>query len=371
MKETGRIEKEKFDKWLADDGPAAIISKEQLRPVVGEGSIVFPPTFAPDQNASDKRSEYVIDQTRSGKICLLDSVGSQANRMEALFKSQKYSQLVPKVIIKAGTHEVNLLDAGHRAADAIVRYSELGEDLGKAFKALKENGDALQLAKIAPTSFVFGAWDSRDTQAKIPRIVSSTIMAYDVESLTRSAQYIPPLDYKEAGIVEEAGLTSESKDLGELGLTHVPAPRALGGIIAHGGIRRECVLNLTALRTIGAPDAASTSKLRRYILGLALVAFTAPTELNLRQGCLLVRNTDKATEWKVIKYDGATESFALSQEDALAYAQAAAEDFQIGKSRNVQFKSERLKEAVKAKGKRVRKGGDKEVSRSAPDGEVS
>ena len=43
----------------------------------------------------------------------------------------------------------------------------------------------MELAKIAPTSLVFGAWDSRDTQAKLPRLIASTIRAYDVVKLSR------------------------------------------------------------------------------------------------------------------------------------------------------------------------------------------
>ena len=37
-----------------------------------------------------------------------------------------------------------------------------------------QKGDPTPLAKIAPTSLVFGVWDSRDTQAKLPRLVAST-----------------------------------------------------------------------------------------------------------------------------------------------------------------------------------------------------
>ena len=45
--------------------------------------------------------------------------------MEPIFKREPYNSLVPQVIIEAGERRVNLLDAGHRAADAIVRFSGL------------------------------------------------------------------------------------------------------------------------------------------------------------------------------------------------------------------------------------------------------
>src|SRR5581483_7969131 len=115
------------------------------------------------------------DDPKTPRVAIIDTVGSQANRMEPLFKKSNgqdtsYSRLVPQIEIKAGNKIVNLLDAGHRAADAIARYSELGPKLREAFDTYRESGDATELGKLAPTSLVFGAWDSRDTQAKLPRL---------------------------------------------------------------------------------------------------------------------------------------------------------------------------------------------------------
>ena len=96
--------------------------------------LFFPPTFAA---AEGGKAGYNIDplgdptDARAPKIAIVDTVGSQANRMEPLFKKKNgqdnsYSRLVPQIEIKAGNKTVNVLDAGHRAADAIVRYSSLG-----------------------------------------------------------------------------------------------------------------------------------------------------------------------------------------------------------------------------------------------------
>src|SRR6185437_8033439 len=146
---------------------------------------------------------YNIDGPPDGKnVCLIDSVGSQANRMEPLFKEDEYAALVPQVTIKAGEKIVNLLEAGHRAGDAIVRCTALQEDLEAAFKAVLR-GDSEPLAKIAPTSLVFGVWDSRNTQAKLPRLIASTIRGYDVQKLTRSAQYVPATEYIDQGLLED------------------------------------------------------------------------------------------------------------------------------------------------------------------------
>src|SRR5438552_17155021 len=164
---------EQFDSWLKDDSPvAALVMRQWLVPVEGKDAVIFPPTYAsPEGKRPEDWLGYNIDRLDDGSsVCQIDSVGSQANRMEPIFKCERYSKLVPQVIIEAGNKKVNLLDAGHRAADAIVRFSDLADELEKAFHALQDQGNAELLAKIAPTSLVFGAWDSRGIQAKMPRI---------------------------------------------------------------------------------------------------------------------------------------------------------------------------------------------------------
>ena len=78
-----------------------------------------------------------------------------------------------------------MLDIAHRAADAFVRYSKLGDEVKQAFKSYNL-GNANELAKLAPTTLIFGCWDSRDTQTNCARIVASEIRAYDVTKLHRS-----------------------------------------------------------------------------------------------------------------------------------------------------------------------------------------
>lgn len=324
-------EMKQFDSWFNDEGPAAMVIVEPLQSVVEDHAVIFPPTYAPEQSSSSKKSEYVIDTLKDGhNVCQIDSVGSQANRLEPIFKLPIYDKLVPQVTIKVdGGHEVNLLDVGHRAADAIVRFSSLKDRISEGFEAWL-TGDASKLAAIAPTSLLFGAWDSRKTQAKTPRILSSIIRAYDVELLTRSAQYIPPLEYTDEVLGEAASLSSDQRS--EFGLTHVPAPKALGGVLVHGEIRREATLNLVSLRAIGAVkqgklDLPKTLVLRRYMLGLALVAVTKPLIHNLRQGCLLVGVESKPATWKLVYADGKRVEFKLCHATALAYAQQAVEEF--------------------------------------------
>ncbi len=331
-----------FDRLLAEDGPAAITLTQPLRPVGEE--IVFPPTYAAPKDDRSGKPSYNIDRFGSGEnarsVCTLDSVPSQINRIEPAFATIAGGKLVPRVVVKAEQKDkqtgeveevyVNLLEAGHRAADAIVRFSGLADELRAAFKA-RLKGDSLPMARIAPTSLLFGAWDSRDTGAKLPRLVNAIIRAYDVDVLKRSAQYGPALhDYTDAGVSPDA-----VKKLSEHGMAAVPAPGALGGVIARGGIKREASLNLATLRDITTPDADQADKLRKYILGLALVALTYfdGKTLNLRQGCQLVGKPDEPMKRTLISADGTENPFQITREDAIAYATAAAEAFGVDEGR--------------------------------------
>ncbi len=306
-----------LDFLLKDDGPAAIVLKQWLRPVGGD--IIFPPTYAAPSQKKGDPPVYNIDrfgessilrktfeklgkvqtfmdgerteQGREHSVCVLDSIPSQANRIEPAFADViAEGQLVPRVVIKVeikndeGKKEeqaINLLDAGHRAADAIVRFSSLADELETAIKA-RRDGDSLPPAKIAPTSLIFGMWDSRATGVKVPRLINSIIRGYDVLEYRRSAQYFSAIDYEAASVAAEKGERALKK-LADEGMAEVPATFGLGGIEAKGGICREASLNLVTLRDIVTivkrksgkqeeidkeKSREETEKLQRYLLGL-------------------------------------------------------------------------------------------------------
>jgi CRISPR-associated protein Csb1 len=352
-----------FDKWLKNDGPAALVIREHLMPVEGRDGVVFPATFAYGDGFP---GGYNIDEFPGGKnVCLIDSMGSQANRIEPLFGAGDYAGLVPQVVVVAGAKKVNLLGAGHRAGDAIVRCSKLQDEMREAFRAAQK-GNAEPLAKIAPTSEVFGAWDSRDTQAKLPRLVASTIRAYDVRKLTRSAQFVPATEYVADGLLEEPSDKKTQDAYAERGFIHVPATASHGGVIADGGIRRDASLHLAALRLLAAgDDKERTLALQRYILGLALTAFTYPAAGYLRQGCNLVFDPDKKREFQEVYGDGRREAARLTHADALAYAKAASKDFGPGPDREVEFDKALAKKDVSGDGE-GEKGSKKRGGGKAP-----
>lgn len=328
-----------YDGWLTNDVAAAIVIREPLMPVEGADGVIFPATFAAAEDKKTFPGGYNIDSIDgAGNVCLVDSVGSQANRIEPIFAKPEYNGLVPQVVIVAGEKSVNLLEAGHRAGDAIVRCTSLQKPFQEAFLAALK-GDVTSMAKLAPTSLVFGVWDSRDTQVKLPRLVSSTIRAYDVQKLTRSAQFNPAVDYIRLGLLEDPSDNKKIKDAySEKGFVHVPATASPGGVIAKGGIRRDAILSLAALRLLAAGnDANQTLKLRRYVLGLALIALTAPLPTYLRQGCNLVPDLDKPRSVTLVSADGSRTDFALSHDQAIAYAKRAAAGFGVGSAHTVTF----------------------------------
>lgn len=362
--------------WAAmPDGPVALRLKQKLLPVE-ESGIIFPPTYAD--------IGYNIDTLSDGtRVATIDSVGSQANRLEPLFKSDSQDPkdwLVPQIQIvirkepcgeceacqkaEAGgskrakkdgctqPREVtrSLLDLAHRAADAVVQASpELRKILTPAFKALQQ-GDAGPLCAIAPTSLVFGVWDSRgDTGEKRPRLVRSIIRAWDVEPLHAAAQFNSVwklLDEEQQEALKKEAEAKKVK-LSEKGLADAPGvfrpklkikdyvndspnpeARVLGGVLVRGRIEREVTVNLVALRGLRGKDEAETNAIRKYLLGLSLMAATADMELFLREGCLL-RYAENADQWYKVPRRGEPELISLDAGAITNYAENTTEQFRL------------------------------------------
>lgn len=363
---------ELFDSWLKADGPVALRLRQKLLPVEADESgrgVIFPPTYAD--------IGYNIDTLADGtRVATIDTVGSQANRLEPIFKStgkdadgnelNALASLVPQVEIilhrsggKKGSKKQegedghiekrSLLDLAHRSADAVVRASPtLAREIDEAFKALRNRGNAAPLAAIAPTSLVFGVWDSRGTGEKRPRLVRSIIRAWDVEVIHSAAQFNSV--WKALSEEQQQELEKEAKakrvKRSETAFADAPAvfrkmkleipklrdgapnteARVLGGVLAKGSIERDVTINLVALRAIRGRDAPETTEVQKYLLGLALLTATADLELFLREGCLLRYANDDV--WTKVPRRGDPTGIGLPKHDQLvAYAMAAAKPF--------------------------------------------
>ena len=73
---------------IADTTVAAITLRQALEPIEGRDVPIFPPTYPPNKERKNHRFDtpYTINETPEGiRVCDLDSVQSQANRMEGAF----------------------------------------------------------------------------------------------------------------------------------------------------------------------------------------------------------------------------------------------------------------------------------------------
>lgn len=344
---------ELLDQWATDSGSAvALHLKQKLVPVEAmenDEGIVFPPTYAD--------IGYNIDPLSDGtKVATIDSIGSQANRMEPLFaEGGPLADLVPQIKIKINKDTtVSIFDLPHRAADATVQSSPgLAELSAEAFTALKQ-GNAAALCALAPTSLVFGVWDSRGgTGEKRPRLVRSLIRAWDVDVVHAAAQFSSV--WKKLDETQQKALEEEAKkrsvELSVKGLADAPstfrkfktkeirlyrdgAPnpdaRVLGGVLVKGRIEREITVNLLALRGLRGDTNVKdeTDNVRRYLLGLALLAALQDMDMFLREGCLL-RHARKNDDWYALPRRGDPVPLALANahETIKTYAQKALKHF--------------------------------------------
>ncbi len=370
---TGEFHERVNDWAIKPDGPVALRLTQKLLPV-SESGVIFPPTYADIGYNIDTLSDHT-------QVVTVDSVGSQANRLEPIFKSDSKDPqhwLVPQVevvIRKADCGECeackknrqsgetgrakneacqqpravrrSLLDLAHRAADAVVQSSpDLLQLIAPAFKALQQ-GDAGRLCTIAPTSLVFGVWDSRgDSGEKRPRLVRSVIRAWDVERLHAAAQFNSVWKLLDEGQQEELTKQAKAKKakLSEKGLADAPGvfrpkikaqyvngspnpeARVLGGVLVKGRIEREVLVNLVALRGLRGENDAETAAIRKYLLGLSLMAATADIELFLREGCLL-RYADNGDQWFEVPRRGEPKPVTVSPDTTEEYTKKAAEHF--------------------------------------------
>jgi CRISPR-associated protein Csb1 len=370
------VNSQDFDAWATQpSGPVALRLTQRLVPVE-ESGIIFPPTYAD--------IGYNIDTLSNGtRVATIDSVGSQANRLEPIFKAEStrpQDSLVPQVEIVirkedcgacaacnrnaetagkkqkreacSNPHEVtrSLLDLAHRAADAVVRSSPTLRALVDPALAALRRGDAGPLCAIAPTSLVFGVWDSRgDSGEKRPRLVRSIIRAWDVEPLHAAAQFNSVwklLDEQQQAELENAVKDKDKENkLSTAGLKDAPATfrktkvkqygsdglpnpeaRVLGGVLVNGRIDREVTLNLVALRGLRGANDDETAAIRKYLLALSLAAATADIELFLREGCLL-RYAENGDQWFQVPRRGEPTPLSLDRGTVMAYARTAAGHF--------------------------------------------
>ena len=315
---------------VADSGIVALTFRRVLEPVEGRGVPIFPPTYPASKETGKHRFDtpYTVNETKDGaRICDLDSVQSQANRMEAAF-SRELADTVPQHAVRAGDHPpIPLTELPHRVCDASIRATALADDIRGWMLAL-DSGDPEPLARVAPTSLVYGAWDSRDTQVRLPRAARSEIRARDVSVLTRSAQYSGAFTQEKLGLNDALW-----KKAADVGFAPTPSVDAPGGVVAHGEIVHTASILLNVSRKYRTRDGSDL--LPAYLLGLALGGLLVGAgDYDLRSGCSLV--PAGPAEWRTVSRDGdrrrieVDESAVLDRLREAAQAWAGATGVRLG-----------------------------------------
>ena len=353
---------------LIDGAAVAIRGTATLEPAGGPGDKVFPPTHSVDKNAKQDGAKYAFERRRIDgrevECVLLDSVQSQANRMEEaleeLWKQKQIALPVIKVDLKACAPDVQTvtsLTAPHRVADALLRDSMTEEgtlfrlsELGRSFTDATPK-DATSLFRVCPTGLVFGLWDSTGPRgglgAKFARALVSELVGVGAVKGVKTASRLDP-----AGIVNRAAEIYVAKDSSErwtvdpeLAQTDKDKPVKLGDgrptEVNHsnippdidslaGGVTIEyatqtVVVSLAGLRKLGFAEGHSEARTVLAALGLLAILAAQARGHDLRSRCLLVPRPGHALKLEAIHPDGTTHVIQLDLAGAIDLYNAAVE----------------------------------------------
>jgi len=340
----------------------------KLQAAGGTNHKVFPPTYLNDDpstkakiKARYARETRIMDDGPVPTI-LLDSIPSQANRMEqALLSAIQDDQMdftLPVYSVTIPDHAtVTSIDAPHRALDVIFLDSdiagksllntEFGTQLANAVPA-----NATALYQYAPTALVFGMWNSHSGKAggRFARIIASEIIGWGniVEGI-KTASRIDPLEignkselYKVEGaerwVFEKLQGAKKAVSPATVGHGNIPPTinEATGGVsLDH--IQQQTTVSILALQALHFPNETGTVVKGRDEAGRAVLAALALVAVNLqfnqgyqlRSGCLLQALASPV--WRILSRIATDDrEFSLTLEESVAIFQQAvkaAEEF--------------------------------------------
>lgn len=337
---------------------AAIRCKTRLQPAAGSGTKVFPPTHAGGAYATEQRrvpDEAKPGETRIADCVLLDSVQSQANRIEdALQQAIDDGKLsMPLIIVNFGdsvadVQRVTSLQAPHRAADAILRDSLTNQkdekdkpvpfrksEIGKAITDSSLT-NATGLFRYCPHALFLGVWDSTGPKgglgAKFARALVSEIVGIDAIVGKKTASRLDPLQTRAAAKVIKSNdgswkLAESDKAKGavspsEINHGNIP-PDVSEGSATIAYAEHTAVLSLPQLRRLRFPidgklDPQFDAAARTVLAALALVGLTLSLErgCDLRSRCLLF--PEGPLSFELLETPGKPTPISLDSTQALA-----------------------------------------------------
>lgn len=352
---------------------AAFRSRRRLRPAGGDGDKVFPPTFAGAVYAIEKRR--IPGRAEPVTCVLLDSVQSQANRMELALQDAvdqgriqlplvvvDFSDFHPTGDVEADTAagrliekvgQVSSLQVPHRLADAIFRDSELDgvrfrrSDRGRALNTVSLT-NATPLFELCPTALIFGMWDSTGPKGglgpKFERAMVSEIVGigahwedgYRNRGVRRDPLEISrnvPVFADSDGALYRVAEPEEKKGIrpSEINHSSVPFESPNSGVTIEYA-EQITTLSLICLRRLRFPlggkvDAEVDGAARTVLAALALAAATLAFEagVDLRSRCLLW--PDGPMAWELLEHPSEDpQQFLLTSEGAVRLLNSAVQE---------------------------------------------
>lgn len=349
---------------------AAFRCVTEYQPAGGVGDKVFPPTYKDGEYAVEKR---VVEGGEVLDCVLLDSVQSQANRMElALLEASRDGRIeLPLITVRFDDARlrkpftVTSLEAPHRVADAILRDSLLdGVIFRKSAKGkvldTTDVKNATSLFGLNPTALVFGLWDSTGPRgglgAKFQRALVSEMVGYEAQGGVKTSSRIDPAQImKGASLVYERAEKGEgtpdwtlnavlaSKDKSQarkLGKDGKPSEANHGNVtpgIESGGFtiahaKQTTVLSLATLRRLRFPlnggpdfDPVADKAARTVLAALGLLGAVLAREegADLRSRCQLFPT--QTFVWELLDNPGEAEhkTYSLTGDEAAVLFNAA------------------------------------------------
>lgn len=355
---------------------AAFRCVTEYQPAGGVGDKVFPPTYEGGKYATEKR---VVESGEVVDCVLLDSVQSQANRMElALLEACRDGRIaLPLVTVRFDDARlqkkftVTSLEAPHRVADALLRDSLLDgvifrkSTLGKMLDTTDVK-NATSLYGLNPTALVFGLWDSTGPRgglgAKFQRALVSEMVGIGSESGVKTGSRMDPAQISSHITIyladTDVGYTTDPDSLqvkrdakgnpvlfdrgrgeGKAGNpskanhSNIPPTRDYesgGFTLSHA--KQTTVLSLATLRRLrfplnGGPDftPAADKAARTVLAALGLLGAVLAREegADLRSRCQLFPT--QAFTWELLDAPGEADhqTFTLTGEEAVALFNAA------------------------------------------------
>jgi len=346
----------------------------RLQPAFGRGDKIFPPTYAAagEKGADKPIAQHCFERRfveERGELvcCLLDSVQSQANRIEECLADAVTDGAIqiPYAEVDFSGHgleivRITTLEAPHRIYDALLRdslldgMSFLDSPVGRrVVDATSANATAM--LEISPTTLLLGGWHSQGLTggmgAKFQRCMQSEVIAVNVpvditepsgpgglpemQTAARrtSSRRDPALITTNATVWKSSrGWSTSQEEAGEGAIEVNPSEINHGNIvptIVPAGITMEYGeqrggVSFSALRRLQFGSKDKNLAARTYLAAIALLGATERDARghSYRSGCDLVLDCDVVdgrwpASWQFVGADGKVEDFEVDRDGAL------------------------------------------------------